>query len=162
MQLGNLSIPHLTCLLLWLKVLPHANSNYIDVQTKASPADLPCLQDLARLYLFALVLQCLILIPYLIRVAQHEHKQSTRDIVGRLLDAALLYAFPPGSPTVMLVVGGVARSRLMNIGLLLKSPEILKQVADVDVICFDKTGTLTHSAVSSCVGDHCAKPFLST
>lgn len=107
---------------------------------------------MTRLYLFAFILQCLILIPYLIRVAQHQYQQSQSDVIVRLLDLALLYAAPPGTPTVMLVVGGIARSRLMNIGMLLKSPEILKQAADVDIVCFDKTGTLTHSTVSSDFG----------
>ena len=60
----------------------------------------------------------------------------------------IIFAFPPGLPAVMLVIGAVARGRLLRDGLLLKFPEILKLGAAVDVVCFDKTGTLTSSAVS--------------
>ena len=103
------------------------------------------LQDALRLYLFAFVLQLLILIPYMIK-APHHH-QTAKDVILRLLDTVSLAA-PPGLPVLMLIVGLVARSRLKKDGLLLMFPEVLKRGAAVDVVCFDKTGTLTDSAVS--------------
>lgn len=99
-----------------------------------------------RLYLFALVLQMLLLIPYFIKASQHS--QTPRDVILRLLDS-LSYAAPPGLPSLLLLVGVVAQYRLKKEGLLLMLPEILKRGAAVDVVCFDKTGTLTHSAVGA-------------
>lgn len=103
-----------------------------------------CLQDIGLLYLFALVLQCLILIPYLVKLSAHH--QDLKHIIWRLVDL-LMYAAPPGLPLVLLVIGAAAASHLKKDGLTLMFPEIIKRGAVVDVMCFDKTGTLTHSSV---------------
>ena len=100
---------------------------------------------MGRLYLFAVIMQCFIHIPYMIRAA--KYKQSAREVMLRLLDLFFQFAAPPGLAIVMLVVGAVACARLVKDGLLLKFPEMLKVGADVSVICFDKTGTLTSSSV---------------
>ena len=105
-----------------------------------------CLQDITCLCLFALLLQCLILIPYLAKVSLYP--QTTRDIAYRLMDL-LTYAVPITLPTVMLLVVAVAGKRLSMAGITLVFPEVLKRGAAVDVVGFDKTGTLTQSAVSS-------------
>lgn len=105
-----------------------------------------CLQDITCLCLFALLLQCLILIPYLAKVSVHP--QSTRDIIYKVLDL-VTYAVPIILPTVMLLVVAVAGMRLGTAGIMLMFPEAFKCGAAVDVVCFDKTGTLTQSAVSS-------------
>ena len=104
-----------------------------------------CLQDIICLCLFALLLQCLILIPYLAKVSSYP--QTRRDTTYRLLDL-LTYAAPIALPTVMLLLVAVAAKRLGQAGLMLMFPEALKHGAAVDVVCFDKTGTLTQSAVS--------------
>lgn len=101
---------------------------------------------MVKLYSFALVLQMLLLIPYFI-TAPH-YSQTAHDVMIRLLDT-LSYAAPPGLPSVLLLVGAVAQSRLKKEGLQLMFPESLKRGADIDVVCFDKTGTLTHSAVGA-------------
>jgi P-type E1-E2 ATPase len=103
------------------------------------------LQDVIRLYLFALVLQFFILIPYIVKAPQRH--QTAKDVILYLLDT-VTYAAPPGLPTVLLLVGIIAGGRLKRDGLLLMFPEILKRGAAVDVVCFDKTGTLTQSTVS--------------
>lgn len=108
------------------------------------PAVVHWLQDVGYLYLFALAMQCLIMLPYMIKV--REHKQTIHEVIWRLLDLVTFFA-PAGLPTVLFVVGAVARTRLNRVGLLLMFPEILKRGATLDVVCFDKTGTLTHSAV---------------
>lgn len=108
-------------------------------------ADVHWLQDVGYLYLFALALQCLIMLPYMIKA--REHKQTVQEVIWRLLDLVTFFA-PAGLPTVLFVVGAVARTRLNRVGLLLMFPAILKRGATLDVVCFDKTGTLTHSAVS--------------
>ena len=102
-------------------------------------------QDICLLYLFALMLQCLILIPYLIKAPQHH--QDTKHIFWRLLDL-VLFAVPPGLPLMLLVIGAAARSELKKDGLILMFPEIMKRGAVVDTVLFDKTGTLTRSTVS--------------
>ena len=107
------------------------------------------MQDVVMLYAFALLLQLLLLIPYLLKA--HERSQTPWDVGMRLLDT-LTYAAPPGLPSVMLLVGVVARWRLKRSGILLMFPEVLKRGAAIDCVCFDKTGTLTHSTVSS--ADH--------
>ncbi len=100
---------------------------------------------MTRLGVFALGLQCLLLIPYV--VMAQVHKQDAQHIIWRLLDL-IIYALPPGLPLVVLMMGSVARQRLKDIGLMLINPSILKLGAAIDVVCFDKTGTLTASAVS--------------
>ena len=114
--------------------------------SKAYIQAMVCLQDITCLCLFALLLQCLILIPYLAKVLVFP--QTTRDIAYRLLDL-LTYSMPISLPTVMLLVAAVAGKRLSMAGIELMFPEVLKHGAAVDVVCFDKTGTLTQSAVSS-------------
>lgn len=78
-----------------------------------------------------------------------EREQDAKLVIWRLLDL-VIFAAPPGLPLVLMLVGAVARDLLLKKdGLLLLSPQILKQGADVDVVCFDKTGTLTDSLVSA-------------
>lgn len=103
------------------------------------------MQDVVRLYTFALALQLLTLIPYALKA--HEHSPSARAVVLRVLDT-LSYSAPPGLPSILLLCGIVARWRLKRQGILLMFPEVLKRGAATDVVCFDKTGTLTHSTVS--------------
>lgn len=96
------------------------------------------------------MLQCLILIPYIIKAPQHY--QDTKHIVWRLLDL-VLFAAPPGLPLVLMVIGAAARSELKKDGLMLMFPEIIKRGAVVDIVLFDKTGTLTSSTVSLLLQD---------
>lgn len=103
------------------------------------------LQDLALLYLFALVLQCLIFTPYIIKAPQHG--QDAKQVIWRLLDL-IVFAIPAGLPLVLLLVGAVSQALLQKHGLLLPFPEVVRQGADIDIVCFDKTGTLTGSEVS--------------
>ncbi|DBA85718.1 TPA: hypothetical protein ACH3X1_005287 [Trebouxia sp. C0004] len=102
----------------------------------------PLLRDIGRLYFFALVLQCFILLPYMLKASQHD--QSTAQVIYRLLDLVTFVA-PPGVPLLLLVLSAVAMMRLRKLGLALLHGEVVKQGAAVDVVCFDKTGTLTHS-----------------
>ena len=102
------------------------------------------LQDITRLGLFALGLQCLLLIPYI--VMARVHKPDAQHIWWRVLDL-VIYALPPGLPLVVLTMGSVARKRLKDIGLMLINPSILKLGAPIDIVCFDKTGALTASTV---------------
>ncbi len=104
------------------------------------------LQDIACLYLFALVLQCFLFIPYIIKAPQYG--QDAKQVVWQLLDL-VIYAAPPGLPLLLMLVGAVARNVLLKDGLMLLFPEIIKRGAAVDVVCFDKTGTLTDSLVSA-------------
>lgn len=107
--------------------------------------DAMTLQEIAYLYLFGLVLQCIILVPYIIK-ASHA-PQTPKDICLRVADL-VIYAAPPGVPLVIQVIGVVARGLLRQDGLELLFPEIIQRGAAVDVVCFDKTGTLTESTVS--------------
>ena len=102
-------------------------------------------QDMFRLYLFALALQICLLIPYMLKA--RARRQTGLEVACTVLDT-LTFAAPPGLPSLMLLVGIVASQRLKKDSLQLMFPEILKRGAAVDVVCFDKTGTLTHSAVS--------------
>ncbi|KAL3153346.1 hypothetical protein ABBQ38_011686 [Trebouxia sp. C0009 RCD-2024] len=97
-------------------------------------------QDILHLYLFALVLQCLIFIPYMIKASQHA--QTAKQVFYRLMDV-LIFAVPPGLPLVLMLVGAVAQSVLLKAGVLLLRPEIVRPGAVIDMVCFDKTGTLT-------------------
>lgn len=103
-----------------------------------------CLQDIGLLYLAAFVIQCFILIPYLMKLS--DHHQDVTHIVWRLLDM-IIYAAPPGLPLILIVIGIAARSHLKKDGLTLLFPEMIKHAAEIDVVCFDKTGTLTHTSV---------------
>lgn len=104
------------------------------------------LQDVLRFYLFGLVVQLFILLPYMIKASAHH--QTWSNIVVRLLDY-VVNAVPVGVVTIMVCNGIIGRFRLGKEGLLLMFPECLRLGADLDLICFDKTGTLTHRNVSS-------------
>lgn len=104
------------------------------------------LQDITCLCLFALLLQCFILIPYLVKTPVYP--QTAKNVMDRVLDL-VTYAVPVSLPTVLLLVVAVAGGRLGKAGIMLMFPEAVKQGAAVDVVCFDKTGTLTQSAVSA-------------
>ena len=97
-------------------------------------------------YLFGLVVQLFILLPYMIKASAHH--QTWSNIVVRLLTYVLNGA-PVGLVTIMVCSGIIGRFRLGKEGLLLMFPECLRLGADLDLICFDKTGTLTHKDVSS-------------
>ncbi len=103
------------------------------------------LQDVFRLYAFALCLQILIHIPYFAKAA--TFKQTPHDILRKIIDI-ILYAVPVGVPTVMLLIGRIAYQRLAKEKIAVMFPESLKVGALADIVCFDKTGTLTHSRVS--------------
>ena len=105
------------------------------------------MQDIYQLYLFALVVHLVILIPYYI-MADH-HRQTGRGVVKKILDLAL-YAAPPGIPTLMIANGVIGSMMLAKEGLTLIYPEYLQHAADLSIACFDKTGTLTHRSVSAC------------
>ncbi len=105
------------------------------------------LQDVFRLYAFALCLQIIIHILYFTKAAAFQ--QTPVDVVRKLLDM-LMYAAPVGVPTVMMIIGNIGTVRLARENISLMFPEALKLGALADVVCFDKTGTLTHSAVSLC------------
>ena len=102
------------------------------------------MQDTLFLYLFGLVMQCLIFIPYIMK-APVQH-QSGKDVFWRVANL-LISAAPPGIPLVLCLVGGVAGVVLKRHGIELLFPEIIQRGAAVDVVCFDKTGTLTDSTV---------------
>ena len=103
-------------------------------------------QDVMRLYFFSLILQLLILIPYMIRA--HRFAQTPRQIAHRVLDM-LVQAAPPAIPALMLICGFAVTVRLSKQGIKLMFPEVLKCAAATEVICFDKTGTLTGSMVGN-------------
>lgn len=111
----------------------------------AAEAWLACLQDVLCLYAFSLLLQLLLLIPYLIK-ARH-FGQSPTQVVHKALDL-LVHAAPPAIPAVMLLCGFAVTIRLRKQGMNLMFPEVLKVAADMELVCFDKTGTLTGSVVS--------------
>lgn len=112
------------------------------------------LQDVVRLYKFALVLQLLLLIPYCIK-ARH-FQQSAGDVIRKVLDTLVLAA-SPALPAVWLLValGAMARLKKQTINMLYV--DILKLGATVNVVAMDKTGTFTESTVrlmGSCCNEH--------
>ena len=102
------------------------------------------MQDTFRLYAFALCIQLLIHVPYLLKAT--TFKQTPGDVVFKLADILLLAA-PVGVPTVMLLTGRVVYRRLARENIAWMFPEALKVGALADIVCFDKTGILTHSVV---------------
>ena len=112
------------------------------------------MQDALQLYFSALVLQLLILVPYMIKASQHH--QTAKDVILRLLDI-VTYAAPPGVPVLMRLISLAARSRLKRQGVLLMFPHAINAGAAVDVVCFDKTGTLTSSTVSGALKRPCLR-----
>lgn len=103
------------------------------------------MQDILRLYLFALVVHMFIMIPYDI-MADHRH-ETVHGAVHKVLNI-IIYAAPPGLPSLMISNGIIATMRLAREGLTLIYPAYLQYTADLDMVCFDKTGTLTHRNVS--------------
>jgi len=83
-------------------------------------------QDVVRLYCFALIIQLLLLVPYLLKA--HERAQSAHEVILKLCDT-LTFAAPPGLPSLLMLVGFVARGRSKKDGLQLMYPEILKRGA---------------------------------
>ena len=102
------------------------------------------MQDVFKLYAFALALNAVIFIPYAVRAA-HFH-QTAADVVLRVLDT-IVHSAPPGLPAIMLFCGVSSKVRLKHKGINLVFIGILKTGADTMVACFDKTGTLTGSLV---------------
>ena len=102
------------------------------------------LQDVLKLYAFGLMLQALILIPYIAKAA--HFRESGSDILFRLLDC-IVHAAPLGFFTVMIFISVVNVTRLARKGIRLTFPELLRLSAVATVACFDKTGTLTGSVV---------------
>lgn len=94
-----------------------------------------------------------ILLPYDI-MAEIRH-ETTRGAVLKVLNI-VIYAAPPGVPTIMVTNGIIARRRLGHEGITLMYPEYLVTAADLDMVCFDKTGTLTRRSVSCCAADACS------
>lgn len=109
------------------------------------------LQDVIRLYKFALVLQLLVLVPYLIR-ARYYH-ESARNVIHKVLDT-LVSSAPPPVPAIMLLCGFAAIVRLRKHGITLLYPEVLKLGASCQVVAFDKTGTLTGTTVCNAQMPH--------
>ncbi|KAL0036849.1 hypothetical protein WJX77_002108 [Trebouxia sp. C0004] len=105
----------------------------------------PFIQDVVRLYCFALMIHLLLLVPYLLKA--HQRSQSAHEVILKLCET-LTFAAPPALPSLLMLVGFVARRRSKKDGLQLMFPEILKRGAACEVVCFDKTGTLTHSAAN--------------
>lgn len=104
------------------------------------------MQDVFRLYAFALVIQVCIFIVYI--TLGRPFKPSSGTLIRRLLDMGV-HAAPPGLPACWLVAGAASRRRLAKQGIKLVFPEVLQKGACADIVCFDKTGTLTGSMVSS-------------
>ena len=102
------------------------------------------LQDVLKLYLFALTLQIILFIPYAVRAA-HFH-ESGRDVIYRLLDC-ILQAAPTGLPALRMFIASVNIIRLDRKDIKLTFAEALRLVSVATVACFDKTGTLTGSTV---------------
>ena len=117
-----------------------------DTNTDRGTCKLILLQDILRLYLFALVLHLIIQIPWLITAIRRQVSWSyaIREILN-----IFVYAAPPGLPTIMMCNGIITRWRLAKDGLTLMYPECLRLGAELEVACFDKTGTLTHRNVRS-------------
>ena len=102
------------------------------------------LQEVFKLYKFALMLQLLVLIPYLLK-ARHFHYTASQVINKLLLTA--IHAASPAVPAVWLLCGFGARDRMKKMGINMVSAHVLKLAASCSVVCFDKTGTLTGAAV---------------
>ncbi len=105
------------------------------------------MQDILRLYAFSLLLQLVIMIPYVIKA--HHFAQSTGQIVRKVLDM-LVHAAPPAVPAVMVLCGLSVTLRLRRQGINLMFPEVLMSAGGTEVVCFDKTGTLTGAVVRFC------------
>ena len=104
------------------------------------------MQDVLRLYGFALVMQFIMFITYIAKA--QTFSQSALDVILRILQT-LTRAAPPGLPIVIMFLAANARHRLGCEDLSLMLPQVLRAGANVDVVCFNKTGTLTGNAVSN-------------
>lgn len=104
------------------------------------------MQDVMKLYIFALILEIAIFIPYCLKASQFQ--QSVGDMLLHLADA-LVHAAPPGLPAIMLFCGFFSVVRLAKKGTQVVFPQILREGSQTTVACFDKTGTLTGSVVGS-------------
>lgn len=60
----------------------------------------------------------------------------------------LIAAVPTGLATVLVFSLGTCVRKLRGQQIDLLLPEMIKTIANVEVVCFDKTGTLTRSVVS--------------
>lgn len=105
------------------------------------------MQDVMKLYIFALILEVAIFIPYCLKALQFQ--QSVANMLLHLADA-LVHAAPPGLPAIMLFCGFFSMVRLAKKGTQVFPPILrLREGSKITVACFDKTGTLTGSAVGS-------------
>ena len=129
---------------------PPAPPDYFKFTTTSDQIQL-VLQDIIRLYKFALVLQLLVLVPYLIRA--YYYHESAGNVIHKVLDT-LVYSAPPPVPAIMLLCGFAAVARLRKHGITLLYPEVLKLGASCQVVAFDKTGTLTGTTVCNAQMPH--------
>lgn len=103
------------------------------------------LQDLLRFCAFALLLQICIFTLYIERARRFN--QGPREVVERVVNV-LIAAVPTGLATVLVFSLGTCVRKLRGQQIDLLLPEMIKTIANVEVVCFDKTGTLTRSVVS--------------
>ena len=109
----------------------------------------PCLQDLWRLYGFALVLQIAVLIVAALQLLPSRmHHETATELAHQVL-ATLIAAVPIGGPTVVICTNAACSYKLKKKGISVLDPAKLKTAAAVSIVCFDKTGTLTGSVVSN-------------
>ena len=102
------------------------------------------LQEVFKLYRFAILLQLVVLIPYLLK-ARH-FQQRAGQVICKLLDT-MMHAASPAVPTAYFLCAFGLRARLRQIDISLTSNNVLNVGASCNIVCFDKTGTLTEAEV---------------
>ena len=108
------------------------------------------LQDVLRIYAFALIIQVGLCMVYLATYRGRHPHTPAGDVVRRICEV-VIHAAPPGIPTVMMFVGGSNRGRLQKNGVTVHAVDLLKSTGEITVACLDKTGTLTGSRVGGCL-----------
>lgn len=104
------------------------------------------MQDVTKFYLLSGLVQLIIYLVSLVRAIAHSDTSASNASLELLV--AMIDAFRPVLPAVLVFVRITALIRLRYQGVIVSDTQKMMRAGHIDVVLFDKTGTLTAEQVS--------------